>query len=74
LSVVRKWVCSLGVVPYHFSNVTLPDPANSVFGLEYDRKEEEQSLKYLLLRPFNARTAEEGIPESSVPTNQTENI
>ena len=42
-----------------FGTFCRSDTNSIVFGLEYDRKPDEQTLKYLLLRPFKRRQSEE---------------
>jgi sterol desaturase/sphingolipid hydroxylase (fatty acid hydroxylase superfamily) len=55
-----------------FGSYRRSDPQNIVFGLEYDRTPEKQSLKYLLLRPFKPRNPGE-FPEKSPETSDNPN-
>lgn len=52
-----------------FGTFRQSDPSKIVFGLEYDRKSDEQSFKYLLLRPFKHRQTEE-FPQEDHESNR----
>jgi sterol desaturase/sphingolipid hydroxylase (fatty acid hydroxylase superfamily) len=56
-----------------FGSYRRNDPSTIVFGLDHDRKPEEQGLKYLLLRPFKPRISETPPPEASASPDQPDN-
>ncbi len=56
-----------------FGSYRRNDPSTIVFGLDFDRKPEEQGLKYLLLRPFKPRISERPPPEASSSSDQSDN-
>jgi sterol desaturase/sphingolipid hydroxylase (fatty acid hydroxylase superfamily) len=54
-----------------FGNYCTSDLDKIEFGLEYDRSQDKQTLKYLLLRPFKQRKPGELPGESIIPPDQS---